>query len=175
VRERRQGREEASTDRSVRSGAIEARGGALETKGMVAARGGGHGSVSEMKGTRVRLGKERGWPAGTAQELEPGPWRSAGDADGWERYHAQRRRKKVGVAGRGSKTTPVLGSMTSGRRWAATQAAREPTISSSPPIRVAGPSLLLSPSTRESGAVHVLAAADSWRWDDAAAPGNWVV
>jgi hypothetical protein len=119
VRERRHGKEEASTDRSVRSGAIEARGGAPETKGMVAACGGVHGGASETKGTRVRSGKERGWPAGTMQELEPGPWQPAGDADGWGRYHAQRRRKKVGVASRGSKTMSVLGSMTSGRWWAA--------------------------------------------------------
>jgi hypothetical protein len=27
----------------------------------------------------------------------------------------------------------------------------------------------------DAGAVHVLAAADSWRWDDATAPGNGVV
>jgi hypothetical protein len=88
VRERRHGKEDASTDRSVRSGTIEARGGTPETKGMVAARGGVHGGTFETKGTRVRSGKERGWPAGTMQELEPGPWRSAGDADGWGRYHA---------------------------------------------------------------------------------------
>jgi hypothetical protein len=67
---------------------ISNRGGAPETKGMVAARGGGHGGMSETKGTRVRSGKERGWPAGTAQELEPGPWPSAGDADGWRKGSA---------------------------------------------------------------------------------------
>jgi hypothetical protein len=66
----------------VRSGAIEAGGGAPETKGMVASRGGGHGGASETKGTRVRSGKEHGWPAGTTQELEPGPWWSAVDAVG---------------------------------------------------------------------------------------------